>query len=461
MTETKQRLSGLDWQFLGIEDKSQTHMHIGSQLILAGPPPGEDSFLEFISSRIHLAPRFRQKLQSVPGDAGKPFWVDDPDFRLDEQVVSLALAAPGSRKQLDELTGEVFSHRLDRSRPLWRMWYIEGLEGGNWGIIMKMHHAMVDGLGAIDLFAALLDLGPEGREVPADDHTPEPSPRKRDTAKEQVRRTLDRAKDAGKSLTSMIANPGEAGPKIYDVAKGMAETAQAALPIAPSTVLNPETGPWRGFVNTDHPLAEYKAIKNALGGTINDVVLSVSADALGRYLRHLGVDTDGMELRAEVPSSIRSSGEQQGNMFVVLAVQLPVGEMPAAERYAIVRDRMEAVKSSDIGTAVGTILQATNFLPPTLLAQTSRLVFSKLLFNVLISNVPGVQIPVYLHGSQLLNLSPLPWVGPQQALSIACMSYNGTLSYGFMYDRDAVRDAAKFADYMDASAADLLAAASG
>ena len=464
MTDTKQRLSGLDYQFLGIEDKSQTHMHIGSLLTFEGPSPGQQELRDFIGSRISLVPRFRQRIMSTSVDTGKPYWIDDPDFNLENHVVAVALPAPGNREDLEKLAGEFFSTRLDRNQPLWRMCYVEGLPGDQWALIMKMHHCMVDGLGALDLFAALLDLTPEPREVEETEaFEPEELPGKRQALAEQAKRMMDRATDATKSLKSMIANPDEAGPKILEVAKGLAETAQAALPLPVDTPLNVETGPLRGFSGTSHPLSDYKAIKNDLGGTINDVVLTVSADALGKYLRHLGVDTDGLELRAEIPSSVRQDGQggDKGNIFVVLAVQLPVGEMLPGDRYRAVNDSMQTVKGSGIATAVGTVLKATDFLPPTLLAQTSRLVFGKTLFNVLVSNVPGVQFPVYMNGSRLLSLSPLPWVGPQQALSVACMSYNGELSYGFMFDREVVTEGQLVADYFDEAFAELKASIEG
>jgi diacylglycerol O-acyltransferase len=465
MAEQLQRVSALDWQFLGIEDKSSTHMHIGSAMTFAGPAPMASDLRDFIASRIHLAPRFRQKLafQAI-ASTGKPSWVDDADFDITQHVLATALPRPGGPAEFNALIGEVFSVRLKRDRPLWRIYFVEGLEGDRWGLITKMHHTMVDGLGAIDLFAALLDFGPEPREVEADTSQPRPEPSRTDLLRAQVRRNVQTARDAASGLRSVIANPGEAGPKILDVAKGLGETAAAALPLPPSTPLNVETGPNRGYMSTSFPLAEFKEIRKSLGGTINDVVLEVAGDALGRYFRDHGVDTDGMELRAEIPSAVRTestSGGDQGNVFVVLVVQLPVGEMPAAERHAVVADRMKSMKESGVGTGVSAVLQATNFLAPTILAQTSRLFFGKLLFNLLVSNVPGVQFPVYMYGSQMLSLSPLPWVGPQQALSVAVISYNGVMDFGIMVDRDAVTDVDVFIGHLRDAEADLLAAARG
>jgi len=278
----------------------------------------------------------------------------------------------------------------------------------------------------------------------------------------QARRGVRTARDLATSVGSLVRNPTTSAPRIYDLAKGMVQTAEAALPPPVSTPLNVETGPHRGFHARTYPLADFKTIRKELGGSINDVVLSVTADALGRYLRRHGMQTDGVDLRAEVPSAVRDeSPGSQGNVFVVLAVQLPIGPMPTGERFARVRDSMAAVKDSGIATAVGAILSVTDFFPPTVLAQTSRLFFSKLLFNLLVTNIPGVQIPVYLNGSKLLRMSPLPWVGPEQALSVAVMSYNGQMCFGFMVDRDVVRDVAGFADDMDAAVADLLATAGG
>ena len=455
------RLSALDWQFLGIEDKSDTHMHIGSLLVFAGPPPTTSDLRAFIDTRIGLAPRFRQKLVMHPTDGGKPVWADDPGFTVEHHVRAVGLPQPGGEAELDDLVGDIFSARLDRSKPLWRMWKVDGLPDDQWALIMKMHHCMVDGLGAVELFAALLDITPEPREVDVAPWEPADEPRRRDVLAAQARRGARTARDLAAGVGSLVRNPRESVPRLYDLATGMVETAEAALPMPVATPLNVETGPHRGFHGRRYPLADFKTIRRALGGSINDVVLTVTADALGRYLRRHGMQTDGVELRAEVPSAVRDSshGSDAGNVFVVLAVQLPVGPMPARDRFAAVRDRMAAVKQSGIATAVGTILSVTDFFPPTILAQTSRLFFSRMLFNLLVSNVPGVQIPVYLNGSELLSMSPLPWVGPQQALSVAVVSYNGEMSFGFMVDRDVVTDVKAFADDMDAAVADLLAAA--
>jgi diacylglycerol O-acyltransferase len=461
MSDDLARLSALDWQFLGIEDKSSTHMHIGSLLVFEGPPPGTDDLREFIEGRLGLAPRFRQKLVMHPTDGGKPVWADDPAFSIDHHVRAVGLPRPGGEPELDALVGDSFSTRLDRSKPLWRMWKVDGLPDDQWALIMKMHHCMVDGLGAIELFAALLDITPEPREVDAVPFEPGEPTRRRDVVAAQARRGVRTARDLAASVGTLVRNPTTTVPKIYDLATGMVETAEAALPLPVSTPLNVETGPHRGFHSRSYPLDDFKTIRKQLGGSINDVVLTVTADALGRYLRSHDMETEGVELRAEVPSAVRdqSTGGDGGNVFVVLAVQLPVGEMPPGERFAQVRDRMAAVKESGIATAVGAILSLTDFFPPTVLAQTSRLFFSKMLFNLLVSNVPGVQIPVYLNGSRLLRMSPLPWVGPQQALSVAVISYNGQMGFGFMVDRDVVRDVGAFADDMDAAVADLLATA--
>ena len=272
---------------------------------------------------------------------------------------------------------------------------------------------------------------------------------------------MQTAKDLTSGLKSVIANPGEAGPNFVDVAKGLAETAEAALPLPPKTPLNVETGPNRGYLSTSFPLSDFKTIRKTRGGTINDVVLAVAGDALGRYLRDHGLNTTGMELRAEIPSAIRTedtAGASEGNVFVVLVVQLPVGDMPAAARHAIVTDRMKSMKESGVAVGVGAVLQATNFLAPTILAQTSRLFFGKILFNLLISNVPGVQFPVYMYGSKMITLAPLPWVGPQQALSIAVISYNGEMYFGVMVDREIVTDLDVFIGHLRGAEADLMAA---
>jgi WS/DGAT/MGAT family acyltransferase len=461
MSDDLSRLSALDWQFLGIEDKSNTHMHIGSLLVFEGPPPATADLRRFIEGRIGLAPRFRQKLVMHPTDGGKPVWADDSSFDIQHHVRAVGLPRPAGQAELEELVGDIFSARLDRAKPMWRMWRVDGLPHDGWALVMKMHHSMVDGLGAIELFAALLDITPEPRDVELEDFDPADDPRRRDVVTAQARRGARTARDMASGVGSMVRNPTTSVPKIYDLAKGMVETADAALPLPVSTPLNVETSPHRGFHTRTYSLADFKAIRRALGGSINDVVLTVTADALGRYLSHHGMETDGVEIRAEVPSAVRdqSPDNQAGNVFVVLAVQLPIGPMTPSERFGQVSGRMTAVKDSGMATAVGAILSLTDFFPPTILAQTSRLFFGKMLFNVLVSNVPGVQIPVYLNGSKLVRMSPLPWVGPQQALSVAVISYDGQMGFGFMVDRDVVRDTEVFGDFMDAAVSDLVAAA--
>jgi WS/DGAT/MGAT family acyltransferase len=466
MAEQLQRVSALDWQFLSIEDRSATHMHIGSAMIFAGPAPEPAALRDFVDSRIHLAPRFQQQLLAhpIPG-AGKPSWVDDPAFDVANHVVAAALPAPGGQAELNDLIGEVFSTRLDRDRPLWRIWFVTGLQEDRWALVSKMHHTMVDGLGALDLFAALLDFGPTPREVAPPTAQPRPEPGRLDVLRAQLQRNLATAKDFAENVKSMVANPGEAGPRLVDIAKGLVDTAEAALPLPPATPLNVATGPYRGYDCATFPLSDFKEIRRALGGTVNDAVLAVTGDAVGRYLRERGVDTAGMELRAQIPSAIRSeatAGGAEGNVFVVLVVQLPVDQMAAGERHAIVEDRMKAMKESGVGTGVAAVLGATNFLAPTILAQTTRLFFSKILFSLLVSNVPGVQFPVYMMGSQLLTLAPLPWVGPQQALNVAVMSYHGQMTFGIMVDREAVTDVDRFIAHLtDAQAALLSSARAG
>lgn len=463
MADQLQRVSALDWQFLSIEDKSSTHMHIGSAMTFAGPAPDAAGLRDFIDSRIHLAPRFQQKLMEHPVPAaGKPSWVDDPAFDIANHVVAAALPAPGGQAELNDLIGEVFSTRLDRDRPLWRIWFVTGLAEDRWALVTKMHHTMVDGLGALDLFAALLDFGPTPREVEPSTSEPRPEPGRRDVLRAQLQRNLANAMSFAQNVKSVVANPGEAGPRMLDVAKGLVDTGQAALPLPPATPLNVETGPYRGYDCTTFPLSDFKEIRRSLGGTVNDAVLAVTGDAVGRYLRELGVDTADMELRAQIPSAIRTtdtSSSAEGNVFVVLVMQLPVDEMGAGERHALVEDRMKAMKESGVGTGVAAVLGATNFLAPTILAQTTRLFFSKELFSLLVSNVPGMQFPVYMYGSEMLSLAPLPWVGPQQALNVAVMSYNGQMTFGIMVDREAVTDVHRFIAHLADAEAALLAAA--
>src|SRR5918995_610730 len=390
----KDRLSAVDASFLA-QEKQASHMHVGALATFDGPPPARAELCAHLEARLGLVPRYRQKLAFPRLDAGRPFWVDDPTFNLDYHVRHTALPKPGSDDQLRELVGRIFSQRLDRSKPLWELWIVHGLEDRRFALISKTHHALVDGVSGVDIATVLFDLSP----VPS--------------------------------------HP------------------------APEVPLNVPIGPHRRVRWVESRLADFKEIKNALGGTVNDAVLAVVAGALRTWLRDRRGRTEGGELRALVPGSIRGEDERGslGNRIAAMRGPLPVYVDEPVERLRVVQRGMGQLKESKQALGAEVIAGLQDFAPPTLLAQASRLNFSTRLFNLIVTNVPGPQFPLYLLGREMEQIIPVAFLPEDHAMAIAIMSYNGSLDFGLLGDFDAMPDMDYVAAAIEETTDELLAAA--
>jgi diacylglycerol O-acyltransferase len=455
----KDRLSPVDASFLAQEHQS-SHMHVGAIAIFEGPPPGYDDFIEGLESRMHLVPRYRQKLAEPRFEMGRPFWVDDPTFNIDYHVRHTALPKPGSLEQLRQLAGRVFSQRLDRSKPLWELWLVQGLEDNRFALISKTHHSMIDGIAGVDIASVLFDLEPVPREVPPPEEpwTPRPEPSQSELIAEGVKgiaRTPLRL--AGRGFEA-LQNPGPTLAAARDSVEALGEVAWQGLNPAPDTPLNVPIGPHRRILWVENELADFKEIKNALGGTVNDVVLAVVTAAMRRWLRSRGVRTEGLELRALVPVSIRSESDHSGtgNQIAAMRGPLPVYCDEPLECLKIVREEMQGLKESKQALGAEVIAGLQDFAPPTLLAQASRLNFSTRLFNLIVTNVPGPQFPLYLLGREMLEIVPIAFLPENHALAIAIMSYNGKVDFGLLGDYDAMSDLEEFGQMLEESLAELL-----
>jgi len=457
----KDRLSAVDASFL-VQEKQSSHMHVGALVIFDGPPPGRDEFIAHLGARLQRVPRYRQRLAFPPLEAGRPFWVDDPSFNLDYHVRHTALPKPGSEEQLRELAGRIFSQRLDRSKPLWEVWIVHGLEDGRFALISKTHHALVDGVSGVDIATVLFDLSLVPDEVEPDDGwTPAPVPSDVELVAEGV---VGLAKTpfslAGRALGA-LQRPGETIGRVREAAEGLGEVVWAGMNPAPDVPLNVEIGSHRRVRWVQSRLADFKEIKNTLGGTVNDAVLTVVAGALRRWLHDRGVRTEGVELRALVPVSIRSEDERGslGNRIAAMRGPLPVYVDDPVERLRIVRGSMGELKESKQALGAEVIAALNDFAPPTLLAQASRLNFSTRLFNLIVTNVPGPQFPLYLLGREMQEIVPLAFLPEHHALAVAIISYNGKVDFGLLADYDAMPDIDAFAAHLEESLAELLAAA--
>jgi diacylglycerol O-acyltransferase / wax synthase len=457
----KDRLSAIDASFLH-QEKQASHMHVGALVIFEGPPPSQEDFIGHIESRLRLVPRYRQKLAVPRFEMGRPFWVDDPSFNIEYHVRHTALPQPGSDEQLRQLVGRIFSQRLDRSKPLWEVWLVQGFEGGKFAVISKTHHALVDGVAGVDIATVLFDLQPVPPEQPEPDGwTAAAEPSDADLVAEGVKGLVRTPISlAGRALDA-VGHPGRSLEQAREAAEGLGEVLWAGLNPAPDVPLNVPIGPHRRLRWVQSRLSDFKEIKNGLGGTVNDAVLAVVAGALGRWLRTRGVRTEGLELRALVPVSIRAQDEHGalGNRIAAMRGPLPVYVKDPVERLRQVQEGMGNLKQSKQALGAEVIAGLTDFAPPTLLAQASRLNFSTRLFNLIVTNVPGPQFPLYLLGREMLEIVPIAFLPENHALAIAIMSYNGKVDFGLLGDYDAMSDIEDFGVMLEDSLAELLKAA--
>ena len=454
----KDRLSPIDASFLH-QEKRASHMHVGGLAIFDGPPPAREDFLGHIESRLHLVHRYRQKLAEPRFEMGRPFWVDDPTFNIEYHVRQTALPSPGSEEQLRALVGRIFSQRLDRSKPLWELWLVQGVEGNRFALISKTHHALVDGVSGVDISTVMFDLTPVPAEVPEEETwTPAPEPSQADLVAEGVKGALRAPTDLAGRALGALRRPDRTAAQVREAAEGIGEVLWAGLNPAPEVPLNTAIGPHRRVWWVRSHLEDFKEIKNALGGTVNDVVLTIVAGALGRWLRARGVRTEGLELRALVPVSIRAEDERGalGNRIAAMRGPLPVYAHDPVERLRIVRESMQDLKESKQALGAEVISGLERFAPPTLLAQASRLNFSTRLFNLIVTNVPGPQFPLYLLGREMEEMVPIAFLPEEHALAIAIISYNGKVDFGLLGDYDAMPDIERFGELLQEALDELL-----
>jgi WS/DGAT/MGAT family acyltransferase len=453
------RLSGLDSSFLHLE-RAGAHMHVASTSVFVGSPPSHEEFRDHIESRLHLVPRFRQKLRFVPFGQGRPVWVDDPHLNLDYHVRRTALPAPGSEEQLRNLGSRIFSQQLDRSKPLWELWLVEGLDGDRFAIVGKSHHALVDGISGVDITTVLFDLEPEPSSPPVKPPrwAPRPEPTDLELLSDALRERLTSPAEFVRGVRAALRGPRQ-------VLSGLGATGKIleAGISAPSTPFNVEIGPHRrlAFVRAD--LDDFKRVKDTHDGTVNDVVLTVVTGALGNYLRARGHATDGLELRAMVPVSIRAEEERGalGNRISAMMATLPVWCEDPVQRLGLISEMMGDLKGS--GQAVGAeiLTRLTDFAPPTIASQAARLQPAQRFFNLVVTNVPGPQFPLYLLGREMESIFPMVPLARRQALCVGIMSYNGQIDFGLVGDYDAMSDLDSFALDLEAATAEVVATAPG
>jgi diacylglycerol O-acyltransferase len=456
------RLTGLDSSFLHLESDA-AHMHVAGCMVFDGTAPTYDDLVAQIVSRLHLVPRYRQRLAFVPLGQGRPVWVDDPHFNVKFHVRHTALPSPGGDQQLKRLAGRVFSQSLDRSRPLWELWLVEGLSENRFAILSKTHHALVDGVSGVDIATVLFDTSPEPMPVGPPEHTWHPRPLP-SAAQLLADALLERATVPGeivRGVRATMRGPRQVAGRVGRALGGVGAMAKAGLQTAPASPFNVPIGPHRRFTWVRGDLAQFKAVKNALGGTVNDVVLATVAGAVGRYLRLHGEETDDLVLKAMIPVSVRADVERGalGNRVAAMWAPLPVGLIDPVQRLLTIAREMDGLKESGQAVGAQVLTELTGFAPPTIMAQAARLQARQRLFNLVVTNVPGPQFPLYMLSRELEAMYPMVPLAENQALGIAIMSYNGQLNFGLNADYDAVPDLEALADELRASIDELVAVA--
>ena len=455
------RLTAVDASFL-VQEKSNSHMHIGAVIVVEGQAPPFDRFIEQIQGRLQLVPRYRQKLAWPPGESGRPLWIDDPTFNISYHVRHTALPHPGSEEQLLNLAARIASQQLDRSKPLWEMWIVEGLEGNRFAMINKTHHALVDGVSGVDLATVLFDLEqnpPKAQD--AEPWSPQPEPSAAELIAAGMRDAARGIFGIANRFLKVAQRPDRAVDEIREAVEGVGELAWAGLNPAPPTPLNVEIGPHRRLAVNREQLSDFKIVKNAFGGTVNDVVLTVVSGALRKWMRSRGVRTEGLELRALVPVSIRGAEEHGalGNRIAVMRGPLPVYIKDPVARLQFVKQAMDGLKESKQAVGAEVLAGVQQLAPPTVLAQASRVIFSTRLFNLIVSNVPGPQFPLYVLGHRLLNLYPIAFLPQNHSLAIAIMSYDGEVNFGLLADYDSLPDVEDLSAGISDALAELVALA--
>jgi WS/DGAT/MGAT family acyltransferase len=460
------RLSPLDASFLHIEN-DENLMHIGSVGVFEGPPPEQQDMLAMIAGRLPEVPRYRQRVRMVPFDLGRPVWVDDTHFDLAYHVRRSALPRPGGSAQLRALASRIASQHLDRARPLWELWVVEGLEDDHWALISKTHHSMVDGISGTDLLATLLDAGPDDDHPEAREWTPEASPSALGLAAGALVDQLTSPAEQLRAVRSLVRRPRDAAKLAAATAKGLASFASGARPVTASKLIGP-ISPTRSVAHARASLADVKRIRAALGGTINDVILTAVTKGYADLLRELGEDPSTTTLRSLVPVSVRRP-EQKGqydNQVSAMVAELPVGVDDPVERLAAIREQMDRLKQSGEAVAGDTLTRLGTYAPPLLLALGTRAATTAMrqlgrgsLIHTVTTNVPGPQRPLYALGRRMLEAFPYVCTASPLRVGVAIFSYDGQFGFGVNADFDHVGDPGVLARGIETGMAELIKAA--
>lgn len=437
------RMSPLDAAFWSLEDRHAA-LHIGSAAVFEGPVPAQHEIRHLFERKLALIPRYRQRMRRLPLAVGRPVWVDDPAFDLDYHLRRTALAAPGSAEQLQRLIGRLMSQRLDPDRPLWESWIVEGLEGRRWAMVSKLHHSMVDGIAGIGVLGAILDRRPDVDPGPPVDWQPEPEP----SPIELVGATLaGSAAVAGKAALRVggaALHPSRAAGAVGATASGLRHFAGAIRPISGSSLAGP-IGSSRRYRSTAVDLADVAAVRDALGGSINDVALALVTRGLRDLLAARGETPGTHSTRCLVPVSVRAPGhgDRKDNHVSALLLDLPVEFDDPRSRYDAVLARTRRLKGSHEAETGELVTALAELVPPPLLTAALWTAFRvpQRVLTTVVTNVPGSRVPLYGAGRRMVAHYPYVPIADRLRVGVAITSYDGRLYFGVTCDRASVPDA--------------------
>jgi diacylglycerol O-acyltransferase / wax synthase len=459
-----ERLSTLDAEFLLVED-GIAHMHIAGISVFDGPRPAPGELTAMVAAKLHRIPRYRQRVRSVPFELGRPVWVDDPHFDLDYHLRHTALPSPGDDAALRRLMSRLMSQELDRERPLWELWFVEGLEGDRWALISKVHHCMVDGVSGVDLLGILLDIEPDAALPEPEPWTPAPEP-------SGVSKVLDAwtgavtdgLELAVRAPTAVLRDPGRAVAGVVDTGRGLFELVRHLGRTTPTT-LEGAIGPHRRWAYSVVSLEDVKSVRRHMGATINDVVLAVLAGAFRELLLHRGEDADATVLRTLVPVSVRTEDARgvPDNRVSAILFELPVHLDDPVARVEAVKEQMAARKASHMSEAGEVVVRLGDLAPPMVVGTAMRTATRLLArmpqrsVNTVTTNVPGPQLTLYCLGRPMVAHLPFVPLSHGVRIGVAILSYDGNLAFGVTGDRDTAADVDVLADAAPRGLDELLA----
>jgi len=435
------RMSPLDASFLHVENENN-HMHIASVAIFEGPPPRYVEIEEMVASKLHLVPRYRQLVRFVPLELGRPVWADDPHFSLRYHIRHSSIPGPGSEEQLRNLVGRVMGQQLDRARPLWEMWVVEGLEDDRWAILSKTHHCMVDGVSGSDLLTVVMDAAPDMVREPAPPWEPEPLPSGSELLTDAMLERLTSASEMVRSMRSAVRGPGRLRERLSELATGAGSLGKLASSV--DVGLNGPIGPHRRWDWARTTLADVKKVRVGLGGTVNDVVLAAITKGFRTLMQSRGLPVEGQVVRSLVPVSVRREDERgtPNNRVSAMFAELPVGIEDPVKRLESIREQMNDLKEKKQAVAAEALTSLSGFAPPLLLALGGR-VFARVNqrnVQTVTTNVPGPQQPMYAAGRRMLHAMPYVPLAGSVRIGVAIFSYAGELSFGVTGDYDTAAD---------------------